>query len=226
MEQAEIDRLLDGFRQCDAAVVIDAMEELALANFAAACARGLRAVNQSLPTMAGIAKTIQSGPRRAGTTGFRRALHWELMRTLGPGQVLVYAGLPTYCAWGGLFVIEAFRRGAAGLVADAPLRDMHQMGNAHIPVYCHPEPMPLSGHYLTDWISIGQPIVCAGVHVRPGDFVIGDGNGVVFVPPEHAEAVLVRAQAHAHKDARREKHMWNAPMDRIVALFDNPELDE
>jgi regulator of RNase E activity RraA len=31
--------------------------------------------------------------------------------------------------------------------------------------------------------------------VRPGDIVVGDDTGVVFVPSEHAEAVLKEAQA-------------------------------
>ena len=33
-----------------------------------------------------------------------------------------------------------------------------------------------------------------GVQVRPGDIVIGDSSGIVIVPQEHVEEVLVKAE--------------------------------
>ena len=38
--------------------------------------------------------------------------------------------------------------------------------------------------------EVGAPVVCGGVHVRSGDIVVGDADGVVVVPQDKAEAVL------------------------------------
>lgn len=38
--------------------------------------------------------------------------------------------------------------------------------------------------------TVGAPITCGGIHVRSGDIVVGDADGVVVVPLDRAEAVL------------------------------------
>jgi regulator of RNase E activity RraA len=44
-------------------------------------------------------------------------------------------------------------------------------------------------------------IQVAGVQVRPGDLVIADGSGVVFVPQERAEEVISAAERLAARQA-------------------------
>lgn len=41
--------------------------------------------------------------------------------------------------------------------------------------------------------EINVPISCGGVVVNPGDIVIGDADGVVIVPPKHAEEIAAKA---------------------------------
>jgi regulator of RNase E activity RraA len=43
--------------------------------------------------------------------------------------------------------------------------------------------------------QINQPIQCAGVTVRPGDLVLADDNGVLFLDPATAQDVIERALA-------------------------------
>ena len=42
---------------------------------------------------------------------------------------------------------------------------------------------------------VGAPVVMGGQHVRPGDIVVGDEDGVVIVPLDRAAAVLERLAA-------------------------------
>ena len=39
-----------------------------------------------------------------------------------------------------------------------------------------------------------MPITCGGVHVRPGDLVLADHDGVVVVPAAVAEEVVTAAE--------------------------------
>jgi regulator of RNase E activity RraA len=49
--------------------------------------------------------------------------------------------------------------------------------------------------------SFNQPVTIAGVPVQPGDLVLADGSGVVFVPAERAEEVIATAEAIAAREA-------------------------
>ncbi len=42
---------------------------------------------------------------------------------------------------------------------------------------------------------VGLPVVLAGVHVAPGDIVVGDGDGVVIVPRAMAGEVIRALEA-------------------------------
>jgi regulator of RNase E activity RraA len=44
------------------------------------------------------------------------------------------------------------------------------------------------------------PIEIAGVRVEPGDFVLADSTGVVFVPADRVEDIVTRAERIAAKE--------------------------
>ena len=48
----------------------------------------------------------------------------------------------------------------------------------------------MGSKYRLETIALDQPILCAGVLVRPGDVVVGDSSGVVVIPPDQVDAVI------------------------------------
>jgi regulator of RNase E activity RraA len=222
----EQQRLVQGFRKVTTAQIVDSMEVMGLPDFTRAVTIGLWPLDRSLPVMAGVAVTQLEGPRRVGTKRSHLTQHAEVMRGMKPGHVMVTAagGLVSSCNWGGLLNLEGMRRGMVGAVVDGAVRDVELLLRTKIPIFCKGA-QPLACHYVMDTLSIQQPIVCAGVHVCPGDYVIGDADGVVFVPPELAEEVLRLALEKAVIEAAREKALWEIPLERLDEdVVNNPEL--
>jgi 4-hydroxy-4-methyl-2-oxoglutarate aldolase len=109
----------------------------------------------------------------------------EMIDSVPAGGVVVMGGdEPTTAAlWGGLCSTGVINRGAAGVVVDGAIRDYDQISRLGFPVYAtHRSPRDIRSR--AEILSIGEPVRCRGVHVRAGDLVVADANGVVVVPAE------------------------------------------
>jgi regulator of RNase E activity RraA len=79
-------------------------------------------------------------------------------------------------------------RGMAGVVTNGNCRDTDELIIQKIPVYSKYQ----GGGTRPGRIEAGAinvPVAVGGVLVRPGDFVVADGDGVVVVPAEHVDEV-------------------------------------
>ena len=64
-------------------------------------------------------------------------------------------------------------------------------------------PTPIGNVMLT---GVNIPIRIGGVTVMPGDLVVGDREGVYFVPPQFVKEVLDRAdEIHVHDEWTKKK---------------------
>ena len=67
--------------------------------------------------------------------------------------------------------------------------------------------------FVTDGLArdragiVGAPVTLGGQHVRPGDIVVGDADGVVVVPLDQAEKVLERLAAVRAAEAKAVAHV-------------------
>ncbi len=79
-------------------------------------------------------------------------------------------------------------KGVVGVVSNGGARDTDEIVKVKRPaVYCrngHSTRGVRPGRMITE--SYNFPINCAGVLVYPGDVIVGDGDGVIVVPREHA----------------------------------------
>jgi regulator of RNase E activity RraA len=122
-----------------------------------------------------------------------------LVDDLKPGDVAVLAcGGPTerIAPWGELLSTACVARGAAGCVTDGLVRDVRQIKAMGFAVF-HGGIGPLDTKGRARMMERDIPVECAGVHVRSGDFVFGDADGVVVIPQERATEVIDKAREKA-----------------------------
>jgi 4-hydroxy-4-methyl-2-oxoglutarate aldolase len=96
--------------------------------------------------------------------------------------------------WGELLATASRVRGARGVIADAYARDtleLIDMGFATFArgIWC----ADALGRIRVDAADV--PIECGGVEVHPGDFVLGDHDGVVVLPAAIASEAIGLAEA-------------------------------
>jgi len=121
------------------------------------------------------------------------------------GDVLVVATAApaTHGMFGDLFATALARRGVAGLVIDAGIRDtaaLRDMGFAAWSRHVSAEGTvkATAGH-------VNLPVVVAGQVVEPGDVVVADDDGVVVVARRDVGETVVAAEARfAKEEAARE----------------------
>jgi 4-hydroxy-4-methyl-2-oxoglutarate aldolase len=119
-------------------------------------------------------------------------LEMDLIDDLQPGEVPVLAcDGPTdvIAPWGELLSTAAKARGASGCVTDGLVRDVARIRAMRFPVF-HGGIGPLDTKGRAEMRQKDAPIDIAGVRVASGDWVMGDVDGVVFVPADRADAVF------------------------------------
>jgi len=134
---------------------------------------------------------------RAGENPY--AVEIALVDDLKPEEVIVLAcGGPTerIAPWGELLSTASKARGAAGCLTDGLCRDVRQIRAMGFPVF-HGGIGPLDTKGRARMMERDIPVECAGVHVRSGDIVFGDVDGVVIIPVERADEVIGKAREKA-----------------------------
>jgi regulator of RNase E activity RraA len=132
---------------------------------------------------------------RASKAGLPRPSNQFAIDQLQPGDVLVVDLFGK--EEGGTFVGDNLfyyihkTTGSAGVVIDGAVRDLEGLSQIPMPAYFRTvHPTPIGQVMLT---GINVPVRIGGVTVMPGDLVVGDREGVYFVPPALVDEVLDRA---------------------------------
>lgn len=109
-----------------------------------------------------------------------------------PGDVIVVDACGGDVAvWGELASWSCKSKGVAGVVIDGAARDIDAIVEMEFP--CFSRHISSNAGEPKGYGGIGHEIVCGGVTVRTGDWIIGDESGVVVVPQENAVEVANRA---------------------------------
>jgi regulator of RNase E activity RraA len=102
----------------------------------------------------------------------------------------------------GAIMINACKKlGIAGVVIDGAIRDTLELEELDFPVFS----VGANPNGPTKQVSgrIGHPVSVGDVAVNPGDFIIGDADGVVAVEREKIESLLPLAKEKVEAEANR-----------------------
>jgi regulator of RNase E activity RraA len=169
-------------------------------------------------TMAGRAFTVQFMPERsdvdsvanakAKARGIAQLTNQTAIDMLQPGDVLVVdlfgKKVDGTIVGDNLFYYVMRATHSGGLVVDGSVRDLDGISEIDMPAYFRSvDPTPIGNVMLT---GINIPIRIGGVTVMPGDLVVGDREGVYFIPPQAVKDVLDRAdETHIHDEWTKKK---------------------
>lgn len=146
--------------------------------------------------VAGTAFTVEVRP------GDNLMIH-AAMAMAKPGDVLVIDGKgdQTAALMGTIMMTACKKLGIAGVVIDGAARDSLEIEEMDFPVFS----VGTNPNGPTKMVPgrIGHPVSVGGVIVNPGDFVIGDADGVVVVEREKIEGLLPSAAKKVKDEAAR-----------------------
>jgi 4-hydroxy-4-methyl-2-oxoglutarate aldolase len=123
------------------------------------------------------------------------------------GSVLVIDGGGTdrVTIWGGTSTVAAQAKGLAGCVTNAAVRDLDEIREARFPVYAPGAAVRGTAKSHPGWMNI--PVSIGDAIVRPGDIVLGDSDGLLIVPAEHAEEIAAKALEKRKVEESREARL-------------------
>lgn len=155
---------------------------------------------------------IWQGVKMAGPALTVRTYHgdWakpvEAIDQAKPGDVIVVeaGGVPP-TVWGELATHSSVQRKLAGVVIDGAIRDVAEIRRLKFPAFAKLisptawEPKGLG--------EIGVPISISGQKIHPGDWIVGDDDGVVVIPQKKAVEMANRAMSVLELENRLRKEI-------------------
>ncbi|VVE66793.1 aldolase [Pandoraea anapnoica] len=124
---------------------------------------------------------------------------------VSPGEVTVWSGDGEgICYFGELIAIGMKERGSVGALIDGGIRDVRWIGMQDYPLFArYRTPVQSIGRWKVD--SWQTPVSLRGavsrwVEVRPGDFILGDEDGVIVIPAALVDEVLIEAERLTEKE--------------------------
>jgi len=190
-EPVSVEELSERYRKVYTPAIADILDERGLPHQVLpgeiqAIAPGMR--------LAGPAQTIKGAPVTIHKDEYLEVAMRAFLEGR-PGMIAVFdtSGDRRAAHWGELVTTATRLRGCAGAVMDGGVRDVERIMEMGFPVFARfRSPADIRGRWR--YVDAGIPIQIGEVLIHPGDFIVGDANGVVVVPEELALEVLAEAE--------------------------------
>jgi 5-oxopent-3-ene-1,2,5-tricarboxylate decarboxylase / 2-hydroxyhepta-2,4-diene-1,7-dioate isomerase len=179
----------------------------------------------SVRRFAGRARTMRTVPTRPDVVEAQRAgklmnAHRVSLDEPSPGDVLVIdaRGITDAAVMGDVLCSRFQAAGGIAVVTDGCVRDLPGLERLDFPVFAAGVHAATFGNRHIG-IEVNVPVACGGVLVMPGDFLVGDEEGVVVVPAHLEQQVADLARAQDDLDNfSQEKIREGVPLKRAYPL--------
>jgi len=210
------EELLRRIRGCRLADLSDGMDAIGLVN-KGTMSSGMRPIRSGI-SMAGFAYTVKLLPAQKEVKvcksyeEYKKELdNWcsDTYSFFGPiaegkyKDIVVVVDMGGYPGglWGSEIGMNAAKNGVVGVVLDGACRDTYECNIEGVNVWCTQRTFNhVYGRLVSGGVNI--PVECDGVTVKPNDIVCGDDDGVLVIPYERAEEVLMFAEMVRKEDQK------------------------
>ena len=184
-DRATTERLL----RFDSCTLSDALDKLGLPGAVV----GLSPLTLPGRRLAGRAVTVKLGAPLDGLP--RRHLGAGAVMAAEAGDIIVveHRGRTDVSGWGGLLSRGAVQKGVAAVIVDGACRDVDESRDLGLPVFARAA-VPVTARGRIAEHDFNCPVTIANVAVAPGDWLVADGSGVVFVRADRLEEVISVAE--------------------------------
>ena len=144
----------------------------------------------------------------------------EAIDVAGRGDIIVIkCSGDSSAVWGELATRSCINKGIEGVVIDGAVRDVDDIRELGYPLFAKRE-VPNAGE-PKGFGEINIKIECGGVEVNPGDWIVGDDNGVMVIPKDRAYEIARRAlEVKKHEERiRGEIEDKGRTLAEIVELY-------
>jgi regulator of RNase E activity RraA len=179
----------------DTCIVSDALDKLGFTGVAS----GLHRLSTEAK-IAGTVLTVRLEAARGRTA--ERHLCTAAIEAARPGEIIVveHHSRSDCAGWGGILSRAAGMQKVGGAIVDGICRDIDESRELGFPVFGRGVlPVTARGRVIETAFNI--PVNIGTVTVHPGDWVIADGSGVVFIAQENLNAVVEQAETLFAREA-------------------------
>ena len=133
--------------------------------------------------------------------------------------IVVDAGGRPPAVWGELATESAKVRRLAGVVVDGAIRDTAEIRRLEFPAFARC--VSSNAGEAKGFGEIGQPVTLAGQRVMPGDWIVGDDDGVLVLPKARAVEMANRGQdvLEAENRIREEIAKGRSSLAKVLDLL-------
>jgi regulator of RNase E activity RraA len=179
---------------------------------------------QFMPLRPDIAEVADAGAKARGLT---KNNNQRVIDMLQPGDVVVvdlFGKIEGGTFVGDNLATAIFAATKTGFVIDGAIRDLEGIYPLEMAAYFRGvHPTPIANVMLT---GINVPIRIGKATVMPGDVVLGDREGVYFIPPHLVEEVVNKAEeTHIHDEWTKNKFLTGKyKSSELYSTPTDPEL--
>jgi 4-hydroxy-4-methyl-2-oxoglutarate aldolase len=145
----------------------------------------------------------------------------QMLESLRPHGVAVMntGGDISSSHWGEIMTLSARQRGCTGAVVDGGIRDTAYILKTKFPIFVKFY-MPASSVSRFELKELQVPIRIGEVCILPGDFILGDVDGVVVIPGALTEEVLREAEQKMLNEAEMRRALRRGmPLTEVNKKF-------